>query len=227
MAAKRELPTELERLKKELKQEIAMTEERLRVCEDARRSVNDLIRLSSDGNAKVVHDLFILAQQLVGRLNSIVVVRPELGRWLARNTFMWPAFISRKRPLRQANEKLLNMLQLGNGGIFSDSEWHLDAPSTWAAIRVFYEGLSRAMAGQCPSLSKKNKKEWFSENWDSLLAKGLLPEQHDLLRKLGGSKARKRPKYCKQLHPATLRANLRSEIKARVWQAFDKLIVPK
>jgi len=158
MATKRNLPSEPERLK----QEIARSRERLRVCEDAKRSVSDLIRLSADGNKHVVHTVFLLAQRLVAGLHSIVIARPELGRWLARNTFMWPAFISRKRRLRQANEKLLNTLQLGKGGIFSESEWRLDAPSTWAAIGVFYGGLSRAMAGQCPHLTRKNKEPFLT-----------------------------------------------------------------
>jgi hypothetical protein len=226
MAAKRNGPSEVERLKQELKQEIAVSDERLRVCEDAKRSVIDLIRLSAGGNRHVVYTVFVLAHQLVAVLNSIVIPRPELGRWLARDTIIWPAFISRKRALRRANEELLDKLHLGEGGIFNIGESHLDAPSTWAAIAVFYAGLSRAIAGQCPSLSRENKKQWFAENYTWLLAKGLLPEQHDVLRNLGASKAKKKPKYCKQLHPATQRANLRSEIKARVWQAFDKIIKP-
>ena len=201
-----------------------MSDERLRVCEDAKRSVSDLIRLSTDGNRHVFYTVFLLAQQLVGGLNSIVLARPELGRWVARNAFMWPAFISRKRPLRQANEELLNILHIGECGIFSSRQWQLDAPSTWAAIGVFYAGVSRAMAGRCPQLSRKNKKQWFDETWDWLLANGFKPEQ--TFGKLGGSKARKKPKYCKRLRPATQLANLRSEIKSRVWQAFDRIFHP-
>jgi hypothetical protein len=215
--------TEPERLKQELKQEIARSRERLRVCEDARRSVNDLIRLSADGNRHVVYTVFMLAHQLVVGLNSIVKVRPELGRWLARNAFMWPAFISRKRRLRQANEELLNTLHLGEGGIFSVGEWHFDAPSNEAALGVFYVGTWRAIAGQRLWLSRENKKQWFAENWNWLLDNGFKPEQSDLVGKLGASKAKKKPKYCKKLRPATQLANLRSEIKSRVWQAFDKI----
>ena len=226
MAAKRNGPSEVERLKQELKQEIAVSDERLRVCEDAKRSVIDLIRLSAGGNRHVVYTVFVLAHQLVAVLNSIVIPRPELGRWLARDTIIWPAFISRKRALRRANEELLDKLHLGEGGIFNIGESHLDAPSTWAAIAVFYAGLSRAIAGQCPSLPRENKKQWFDDNWNWLLANGFKPEQDDTLCKLGASKAKKKPKYCKQLHPATQLANLRSEIKSRVWQAFDKVIKP-
>jgi hypothetical protein len=168
----------------------------------------------------------MLAIQLLDGLDSIVKARPKLGRWLARDTIMWPAFISRKRPLRQANEELLSTLQLGSGGRFSDGEWHLGAPSTRASMMVLYVGQQRAEARQGPRLSRKNKKKWFDDNWNWLLTKGFMPEQHDVLRKLSGSKARKKPKYCKNLHPATQLANVRSEIKARVWQAFDKMLYP-
>ena len=88
MAAKRKRPSEVERLKQELKHEIAMSDERLRVCEEAKRSVSDLIRLSADGNRQVVYTVFVLAHHLVAVLNSIVIRRTELSRWLARNTFM-------------------------------------------------------------------------------------------------------------------------------------------
>ena len=86
--AKRERPTELERLKGK----IARIDECLGVCEEARRSVSDLIRLPADGNRLVAYTVFMLAGQLVGGLDSIVKARPKLGRWLARNDFMWPAF---------------------------------------------------------------------------------------------------------------------------------------
>jgi len=223
MAAKRERPNKVERLKGK----IARSDERLRVCEEARRSVSDLIKLSADGNRLAVYTVSMLAAQLVAGLDSIVEARPKLGRWLARDTSMWPAFISRKRPLRQANEKLLNTVQLGKGGMCSDGEWHLGAPSTQAAVKLFTVGHWRAQAGQGPRLSRKNKKQWFDDNWNYLFGDDFPPEQIDLLRKLGASKARKKPKYCKHLHPATQLANVRSEIKAHVWQAFDKMIYPK
>src|SRR5262245_5351171 len=204
-----------------------MSDERLRVCEDAKRAVSDLIRLSADGNRIVVYHVFDLAHELVLVLNSIVKLRPELGRWLARYTFMWPALISHKRQVRQKNEELLNTLHLGEGGIFSAGEWHLDAPSTRAALGLFYMGLSRTTAGLCPRLSRENKKEWFDDNWKWQLAYGYKPEHNPMASKLRASKAKKKPKYCKRLHPATQLANVRAEIKARVWRAFDKIIIPR
>jgi hypothetical protein len=211
-----------------------MSDERLRVCEDAKRAVNDLIRLAStesvtsaDGDRIVVYHVFVLAQRLVDVLNSIVKRQPEHGRWLARYTFRWPAFISRKRSLSQKNKELLNTLHLGEGGIFSAGEWHLDAPSTRAALGLFYMGLSRAIAGLCPRLSRENKKEWFDDNWKWQLAYGYKPEHNPMASKLRASKAKKKPKYCKRLHPATQLANVRAEIKARVWRVFDKIIIPR
>lgn len=219
-AAECDLLTELDRQIEEL----AKIKERHRVCDDATRNVRDLIGLAADGDKVVVYTVFILACQLVAELDSIVEVRPTLGRLLARDMFFWPTFISRKRSVRQANEKLLKTLQLGKGGIFSESEWQLKALSTRGVFGLFRIGSLRAGAELGPRLTRENKKKWFDETWDWLLGNGFKPER--TLGKLGGSKARKKPKYCKRLHPATQLANLRSEIKSRVWQAFDKIFHP-
>jgi hypothetical protein len=223
MPAKRERLSEVERLKSET----ARIDERFRVCAQAVRSVSDLIGLSAEGNRLVVHTILMLALLVVDTLDSIVKTRPKLGRWLARDTFVWPGLLSRKRPLRKANDELLKTLQLGKRGIFSVEAVHLGALSIRGAMIIFSVGQWRSAAGQGPRLSRKNKKKWFDNNWEWLLGHGFAPEQHDVLRKLGASKAWKKPKFCKQLHPATSSANVRAEIKARVWEAFNNLVYRK
>jgi len=54
-----------------------------------------------------------------------------------------------------------------------------------------------------------------------MLDAGVAPEESEFLHPLGESKAKKKPKYCKNLRPATQKANARTEIKRRVWKAFD------
>ena len=51
-----------------------------------------------------------------------------------------------------------------------------------------------------------------------------MPENVEKLAALGKGKATKKPKYCKKLHKATRDANVRAEIKDRIWDAFDNLV---
>jgi hypothetical protein len=125
--------------------------------------------------------------------------------------------------VKNENEKLINELQLGKGGIFSEGEWQISAPSTQTALKLFSFGQFRALEGLCQPFAPKIKKQWFRENWEAMLDTGVAPEQSDFLRPLGKSKAAKKPKYCKNLLPPTQIANARSEIKRRVWKAFDHL----
>jgi len=206
-----------------LNNEIAASEERLRVCEQAWRGISDLIRLAETGDKLPVHFLDIITVKSIGALNSIVDRWPKLGRALARDSFAWPALISRKRSLRKANEDLMNKLQLGKGGIYSAREWQLSAPSTQAALKLFIFGQGRVTKGLCQPFAIKVKKQWFQENWNAMVDAGVVPEQSDFLRPLGKSRAKKKPKYCKNLRPATQNANARAEIKSRVWKAFDGL----
>jgi hypothetical protein len=225
MAAKYERLT-----KAELERKISANEEKLLVCLRAEQSVNDLVRLSQGGDKLASLLLSRLTVQMIDARDSIVKTRPELGRWLARQLggFSWPALIYRKRALRRGNDRLMDTLQLGKGGILSDREWHPDAPSTRGALMVLAAGYQRRAAGLGGlRLTQKNKKDWFDKNWKWLFDGEFKPEQSDLLRRLGEFKAKKKPKYCKHLRPATQLANLRAEIKARVWQAFDQIVRPE
>ena len=220
MAAKRERPSDVERLKRK----IARSEERLRVCDHAGNSISDLIRLAEAGDKLSLIMLTMLAVNTVAALNSIAERRPDLILPFSRNAVTWPAFISRKRAFTRANNRLMDTLQLGRGGIYSEREWQPAAPSTQAAIGLLINAQSKRTALHLPPLTKKTKRRWFEVSWKDFLDRGIKPEESEKLARLGKSKATKTPKYCKHLFKRTRDANLRAEIKARIWNAFDKLI---
>jgi hypothetical protein len=210
-----------------LKAESIKINERLRVCYQARKGLSDLIRLAEAGDELSVMPLVGAALETVSTLNSIAKRRPELVYPVSRNTFCWPALISRKRALTQANKKLMDTLQLGRGGIYSEREWQISAPSTYFALMLFGMGQLRAAAGRFPHFTRKTKKQWFEKNWNALLKEGFKPEESALLAPLGKSKATKTPKYGFYFHKRSRDANVRSEIKRKVWKAFDKIFEPR
>jgi hypothetical protein len=218
--AKRERPTEVERLKGER----ARIEERLRVCDHAGNSVSDLIRLAEAGDKLSVTMLAMLAVITVDALNSIAKRRPELILPFSRNGVSWPALISRKRAFIRENNELMDTLQLGKGGIYSERKWQPAAATTQAAIGLLINAQSKRTALHLPPLTKRTKRRWFEVSWKDFLDRGIKPEESEKLARLGNSKATKTPKYCKHLFKRTRDANVRAEIKARVWDAFDQLI---
>jgi len=68
-----------------------------RVCKEAQRTANELIRLAEKGEELAAVGLIEIAARTVGALNSIAKARPDLIVPLSRKTPFWPAFISRKR----------------------------------------------------------------------------------------------------------------------------------
>ena len=158
--------------------------------------------------------------------HALTRAHPDLVRRRARDTFAWPGWISRKRMAKQGNKELMDHLQLGQGGaVFSDKKWQLSAPSTRIALWLLMPASVKdpKMFKRVP-LTKEEKRELFDRLWEQELAKGWRPEHEEPSAALGKSKAAKKPKYCKNLHPKTRDANARAEIKARVWNSFDTLI---
>jgi hypothetical protein len=121
----------------------------------------------------------------------------------------------------------MDTLQLGRGGIYSEREWQIKAPSTQFAIKLFGMAQLRAAAGRFPHFTRKTKKQWFEKNWNALLKEGFKPEESAFLAPLGKSKATKTPKWGNVLHKRTRDANVRSEIKSKIWKAFDKIFEPR
>ena len=206
--------------------EIATFDARERAISQAGISIIELIRFAEGGNELSIGTLLIIATLSIGALNGNVLEKyPDIVRRLSRMDFAWPGMISRKRSLIEANEKLMNNLQLHEGSnIFSQKKWQLSKPSTQAALALLLPRLRKEDLSVRPPLTKKEKREWFDEAWEGILASGIRPEHVEKLAALGKSKATKRPKYCKNLHPATRDANVRAEIKRRIWKAFDNLV---
>jgi hypothetical protein len=206
-----------------LKAELLKSKEGLRVYHQAGESVVRLIRLAEDGDELSVRGLLMLACVTVDAIGSIARRRPELVHPFSRNSLFWPAFISRKRAFTEANKKLIDTVQLGTGGILSERQWQPLAPSTHFAQTLFVKGQLRAFPELRLPFTRKTKEQWFEKNWNAWLKEGFKPEESELLAPLGKSKATKKPKYCKNLRKATQDANVRAEIKAKVWKAFDKI----
>jgi len=114
-------------------------------------------------------------------------------------------------------------LQLGEGSVYSRKGWQPSAPSTQAAFGLLIKHLGEQPWPNRP-LTKTAKRELFERLWERELASGLVPENVEKLAALGKWKATKKPKYCKELHKATRNANVRAEIKDRIWEAFDNLV---
>ena len=72
------------------------------------------------------------------------------------------------------------------------------------------------------SFSAKTWRSWAKIAWQMLLEKSDgKPEQDEILRPLGESAGKKKPKYCKELHERTINSNVRAKIKARLFEAFE------
>jgi hypothetical protein len=188
-----------------------------RLCNQLEQNVPELIQLAKEGDKIAVSLLVLIASTTVGALNSLppMLIRPH-----SRKLFAWPAFISRKRAGKLANEKLMDLLQLGEGSVFSKRGWQFAAPSTRAALNLLILDQLAGHTWPLPPLTTETKRVWFEASWKRLLKGGFKPEENKLLAPLGKSKATKKPKYCKELHKGTRDANVRAEIKARVWGCF-------
>jgi hypothetical protein len=203
---------------------ILENEEMLRVLGQARKSVDDLIRLARDGKLVVV--LWGIACDLVSALNSIANRRPELVLPISRSVPSWPAFISRKRAFKLMNAKLMNTLQLCEGDVYSQREWRLSARSTQAAVGLFVTAQVSKRAWRLPPLTKKNKRIWFEASWNHMLKEGIAPEQSPFLAPLGKSAVGKKStsRGMSQQTEGMKRDDVRAEIKRQLWNAFDRLI---
>jgi hypothetical protein len=205
---------------------ISQIEEMFRVCKQARKSASDLIRLARAGNKMPVIVLWDLTSGLVSALNSIATKCPALVLPLSRGICIWPAFISRKRAFKLHNAKLMDALQLGEGGPYSKRQWQLSAPSTQAAVGLFVTAQLHKKEWDLPPLTEKSKRTWYEASWSYMLKEGTVPEETPFLAQLGKSAIGKRsisrgmPKQTEGMK----RDDMRAEIKRQIWNAFDRLI---
>jgi hypothetical protein len=168
-------------------------------------------------------ELWNLACQLVVALEDIAKKRPELLRPIARQTFFWPGFISRKRAFDRENAKLMDKIELGVGGPYSTKQWRISAPSTQLAIKLHLLCRTYEKQWQLPRLTKKNKRTWFEQGWKHMVNDlGVVPEKDPHLAKLGKSATRNRSGWDAKYRGHA--CDVRAEIKRQVRNAFNGLI---
>jgi hypothetical protein len=211
----------------QLEAELLKIDGALRIREQARKAVRDLIRLAGEGDELAVALLAMVAAQTVDALNSVAEQQPRLILPLSRNTPFWPAFIGRKRAVELSNAKLMDMLKLGEGDVYSTRKWQPFAPSTVAAICLFITAQARKQDWGLPPLTKKTKKDWFKASWKNWFKDGPPPEEIPLLAPLGQSAIGKKSTSRGMPHQTERmkRDDVRAEIKRQVWHAFDTVIV--
>jgi hypothetical protein len=157
--------------------------------------------------------------QLVTALQDMAQKRPELLRPIARQTFVWPGLISRKRAFETENDKLMDKIELGVGGPYSSKKWHLEATSTQFAIVLHSKLQPHAkQLGLPPLTTEENKRIWFEKVWSYAVNDlGIEPEKNPHLAKLG------RAAVTRNINASA--EDQRAEIKKQVWNAFNRLIV--
>ena len=187
-------------------------------------SVAELVRHAKDDDQFAALTLAHITLNAVAQLTEIAERRPKMLWPLSSKTFAWPALVSHKREIAQRNRELLNLLKVGQKGRYTTRKWQFSAPTTSTAMNVLDLAQEIHRAGKLPRLTKNTKRKWFDAAWKRALWAGWTPENDLRLSGIAKSKATKKPKYCKTLHPATSRSNLRAAIKAQVWIAFDKLV---
>jgi hypothetical protein len=209
-----------------LKAKISETEEILTLCGQALKMSADLIRLAQTGRELPLSVLLWITCDMVSGLNSISRKQPELVLESSRGIFLWPAFISRKRAVKLDNAKLMDTLQLGEGGPYSKRQWQLSAPSTQYAIRLFVTAQLNKKAWDLPPLTEKSKRTWFEASWKEMLRVGIVPEEAPVLAQLGKSAIGKRSisRGMSKQTEGMKRDDVRAEIKRQLWNSFDKLV---
>jgi hypothetical protein len=145
-------------------------------------------------------------------------------RLIARQTFYWPGFISRKRAFDRKNAELMDKIELGVDCPYSPKQWQISAPTTHTVMRLHLYCRTYEKQWQLPPLTtNENKRSWFEQAWKYMVNDlHVVPENDPVLARLGKSAER----YYKREDPKerTPRA-VRAEIKRQIWKAFDKLIL--
>jgi hypothetical protein len=169
---------------------------------------------------RTAKELWHATCERVTALHDMAQKRPELLRPIARQMFLWPGFISRKRAFNKANTELMNRIELGVGGPYSSKQWRIEAPSTQLAMRlhsVFQNQKYAKQLGLPPLTTKKNKRIWFEKIWNYIENDlHIEPEKNPDLANLG------RAAITRNINASP--KDQRAEIKKQVWNAFNGLI---
>jgi hypothetical protein len=183
-------------------------------------------------------------------LNDIAEKQPELFHAFARSCFEWPGVISRNPDVSRDNQRFLDKLQQGEDLPFVNIPRGRKGRTPSFAVlanRLAFElytkiEIERAGYDYSKSVaemygltlppwiqgavnlepfSAKTWRSWAEIAWKIVLeATDGKPEQDKILRPLGKSAGKKKPKFCKKLHTPTANSNVRAKIKARLFEAF-------
>jgi hypothetical protein len=189
--------------------------------------MSDITRLAQAGDARMVAKLHQIAVKAIVGLNWLMLKKREIVRPIARKEFCWPALIGRKRSIKQTNERIIKIIELGaDEALLSNRGWQMSAPSTQAAFDLFLTAVSYQDDWKLPPLTGKTKRTWFGVAWQQMLNDGIGPEKIPWLAPVGKSAIGKRS--ISRGMPAQTegmkRNDLRAEIKRQVWNAFEKLV---
>jgi hypothetical protein len=201
--------------------------ERLNTSAQIAQIMSDVTRLAQAGDTRMVAQLHWIAVKAIVALNWLVMKKPEVLRPIARKEFCWPALIGRKRSIKQTNDRIIKILQLGEEEeMFSRRGWQMSAPSTQAAFDLFLTALSYQDDWKLPPLTNKTKRTWFEVAWQQMLNDGIKPEKIPWLAPVGKSAIGKRSisRGMSDQTDGMKRDDVRSEIKRQVRNAFDKLV---
>jgi len=210
-----------------------------------------LIRAAESGVWQACWKLWCVAKVATYALNNIAEKQPELFQAFARGCFEWPGVISRNAYVSQDNQRFLEKLQQGEDLPFVNiprgKKGRTPSFSVLAnrlAFRLYgkietaraghdYSKIMAEMLGLTVStwieavnlepFSAKTWRSWAEIAWQIVLeATDGKPEQDEILRPLGESAGKKKPKFCKELHERTANSNVRAKIKERLFEAFER-----
>jgi hypothetical protein len=201
--------------------------ERLNASAQIAQIMSDVTRLAQAGDTEMVEKLHWIAVKAIAVLNSLVIKNPKVLRPIARKELCWPALIGRKRSIKQTNDHIIKIIELGADEVwFSNRGWQMSAPSTQAAFDLFLTAESYQNDWRLPPLTNKTKRTWFEAAWQQMLNDGIEPEKIPWLAPVGKSAIGKRS--ISRGMPAQTGGmkhdDVRAEIKRQVWNAFEKLV---
>ena len=110
---------------------------------------------NDEGEALEAILLWNEACKLVTALDHLAQKRPELFRHVARKTFYWPGFISRKRAFDTKYAELMDKIELGVDCPYSPKQWQISAPTTHTAITLHLYCKKYEQEWQLPPLTTK------------------------------------------------------------------------
>jgi hypothetical protein len=114
---------------------------------------------NDESEARAAIFLWNEAHKLVTALEHMAQKRPELFRLVARKTFYWPGFISRKRVFGAKYAELMDKIELGADLPYSRKQWRLAAPTTRTAMELHLYCCSYNKQWQLPPLTTKKNKQ--------------------------------------------------------------------